>query len=282
MIRWVIVISWLMLAGMGSVAQTVQIAVANNMDFAMREIVTAFEAENPGIRVTVQLGASGNLFNQIQQGLPVDMFFSADTDLPERLAELGFAEPNTVRPYAQGRLVVWVSDRLVSAGLDPEALGVAVLTDPRVTQLAIASPVVAPYGRAAVTFLEYYDLIEMTQETPWERMTDGVPAYYDISQLAAGKPGFTFIYGENISQAAQLAMTAADVGILALALAISDTMQQAGSYWLAPLESHIPIEQAYLIIEGQDRPEVRAFYNFIGSDIVQEILERYGFILPSR
>jgi molybdate transport system substrate-binding protein len=267
------------------VAQVVRVAAASDLDFAMRELKAVFEAANPGVTVTVQLGSSGNFFNQIQQGLPVDLFFSANRDFPERLEAAGLTEPGTLDLYAIGRMVLWVSNRLIREGLDPRELGVALLHDPRVTQLALANPVHAPYGRGGVTLLEYYGLI--VANTPqdwdavdWEAMLPGIPAFYDIGPLEAGKPSFSFIYGENISQAAQLAMSATEVGLLALSLAIAPTMQQEGAYWLAPLESHLRLEQAYVILRDQDRPEVRAFYDFIGSDAGRGILERYGFILP--
>lgn len=266
-------------------AQTVRVAAASDLDFAMRELAAAFEAANPGVRVVVQLGSSGNFFNQIQQGLPVDLFFSANREFPKQLEAAGLTEPGTLDLYAIGRMVLWVSNRLIAQGLDPRELGMALLRDPRVTQLALANPVHAPYGRGAVTLLEHYGLIIPHRPQPWEaidweEMLAGVAAFYDISPLAAGKPSFRFVYGENISQAAQLAMNATEVGLLALSLAIAPAMQQAGAYWLAPLESHLRLEQAYVILRGQDRPEVRAFYEFVGSPAGREILERYGFILP--
>jgi molybdate transport system substrate-binding protein len=279
---------WVLLAGLlmsVGVAQVVHVAAASDLDFAMRELKMSFEASNPGVTVEVQLGSSGNFFNQIRQGLPVDMFFSANLEFPERLADLGLAEPDSLKLYAIGRMALWVSNRLIAAGLDPAVLEMRLLRDSRVTQLAIANPVHAPYGRGGVTLLEHYGLIQPItaqdwDNVDWEAMIAGVPAFYDISELAAEKTGFTFVYGENISQAAQLAMSATGVGLVALSLAISETMQRAGSYWLAPLESHLRLEQGYVILRGRDRPEVRALYDFIGSVPGREILDRYGFILP--
>lgn len=279
---WIVVVGLLMSVGM---AQVVRVAAASDLDFAMRELKIAFETDNPGVTIEVQLGSSGNFFNQIRQGLPVDMFFSANLEFPERLVDLGLAEADSLKLYAIGRMALWVSNRLIGAGLDPAVLEMALLRDPRITQLAIANPVHAPYGRGGVTLLEHYGLIQPRtaqdwHSIDWEAMLAGVPAFYDISELAADKAGFTFVYGENISQAAQLAMSATGVGLIALSLAISETMAQAGSYWLAPLESHLRLEQGYVIVRGCDRPEVRAFYDFIGSVLGREILERYGFILP--
>lgn len=282
--KWLPFLLFLSLIGSISLAQTVRIAAASDLDFAMRELTTVFEASHSGLSVVVQLGSSGNFYNQIVQGLPVDMYFSANLEFPERLDALGLTEPDTLARYATGRMVLWVSRHLMEAGLEPAALGMDLLRDPRVTQLSIANPVHAPYGRAAVTLLESYGLIEPRSDDwndiDWEEMIVGIPALYDISPLQSDKSGFRFVYGENISQAAQLAISSTGVGLLALSLAISETMQQEGDYWLAPLETHLRLEQGYVILRGRNRPEVKAFYDFVASDEGRDILSRYGFILP--
>lgn len=263
-----------------SFAQEVRVAAASDLDFAMRELKATFEAAHPNVVVTVQLGSSGNFFTQIQQGLPVDLFFSANTEFPGRLETLGLTEPQSRRLYAFGRMALWVSQRYIDMGLEPETLGMELLRDPRVTQLALANPVHAPYGRGAVTLLEHYGLITPTREVDWEEMREGLPATYDVSPLAEGKRGFDFVYGENVSQAAQLAATAAGVGLIAYSLVLAEDFGRLGNYWLAPLESHLRLEQEVVILRGQGRPEVRAFYDFVGSAGGRDILGRYGFILP--
>lgn len=276
---WLWVVGW---AGFShtSAVEPVRIAAASDLDFAMRQIVAEFEARYPGVRVQIQLGSSGNFYTQIRQGLPVDLFFSADSEFPERLEQDGFVEAGTRDLYAIGRLALWVSERLVANGLDPERLGIALLEDPHVERLAIANPVHAPYGRAAVTLLEHYGYATRTQEVAWHELQAGLEPAFDLAPLRREKSRFTLIYGENVSQAAQIAMSDRGVGIVAYALVLSEEMQARGRYWLAPLESHIPLEQAYVILAGRDRPEVRAFYDFVASPLAREIFERYGFILP--
>lgn len=263
-----------------SAAQPVRVAAASDLALALDELVTAFAASQPEVEVRLQFGSSGTLFNQIRQGLPVDVFFSADSSYPEQLEALGLAAPGTRRPYAVGRLALWLSERLVRQGLEVDVLGMAVLRDPRVRQLALANPVHAPYGRAAVTLLEHYGLLTPLDDAPWEAMLDGLEAHFDASTLRQGKPSFTFVYGETVSQAAQLAASSADAGIIALSLARSPELMRQGRYWTAPLESHLRLEQSYLILAGRDRPEVRAFYAFVGSAEARAILARYGFVLP--
>jgi molybdate transport system substrate-binding protein len=98
----------------------------------MGELARTFEARNPGVKVEVIFGSSGKLYAQLTQGLRADLFFSAEDLYPKLLEEKGLAEPGTRKPYALGRVVIWLDRRL---GLRPEP---DALKNPRITQLAIA------------------------------------------------------------------------------------------------------------------------------------------------
>ncbi len=259
---------------------TVRVVAASDLQFALSQIARNFEQQNPGVRVSLSFGSSGKLYTQLQQGLPADIFFSADEAFPLLLEQAGLAEPQTARTYAVGRLVIWASHSLVRQGLDPRVLGPRILLDPRVTQVALANPVHAPYGRAAVSLLERFGFLRPTRPVRWEEMAAGIPAYYDISILQRGKPRFEFVYGENIAQAAQMALSSTNLGLLALSLAKSPTMEQAGVFWLAPLSSHLRLNQTYVILRGQDRPAVRRFYDYIATPQAHQVLRQYGFLLP--
>jgi molybdate transport system substrate-binding protein len=270
-----------------SLAQSVRVVAASDLQYAMGELARTFEARNPGVKVEVIFGSSGKLYAQLTQGLRADLFFSAEDLYPKLLEEKGLAEPGTRKPYALGRVVIWLDQRL---GLRPEP---DALKNPRITQLAIANPLHAPYGRAAVTLLEHYGLLKRRKDTPipdftrlpweaipWERLTGGVEAYWDATPLRQGKPGFTFVYGENISHAAQLALASTRAGILALSLVLQESLARSGVYWVTPLESHLRLEQHYVILKGRGRPEVVAFHRFVGSPEGRAILKRSGFLIP--
>ncbi len=268
-------------------AQSVRVVAATDLQYTLPELVRAFSAQNPGVRVELIFGSSGKLYAQLAQGLPADLFFSAEALYPRLLEERGLAEPGTLRLYALGRMALWLDRRL---GLKP---GLEALKDPRITRLAIANPVHAPYGRAAITLLERYGLLKRRQDAPipnfarlpweaipWERLTGGVEAYWDPGPLRQGKPDFTFVYGENVSHAAQLALAGTRAGLLALSLVLQESLARSGVYWVAPLGSHLPLEQAYVVLKGRARPEVMAFYRFVTSPEGLGILKRSGFLIP--
>jgi molybdate transport system substrate-binding protein len=107
-----------------------------------------------------------------------------------------------------------------------------------------------------------------------------VEAYWDATPLRQGKPGFTFVYGENIGQTAQLALASTRAGLLALSLVLQESLARSGVYWVAPPGSHLRLEQHYVILKGRGRPEVVAFHRFVGSPEGRAILKRSGFLVP--
>jgi molybdate transport system substrate-binding protein len=237
--------------GFSQAGKTVRIAAASDLQPALEEISRQYMKGHPGITVQTTFGSSGKLAQQILEGAPFDVFFSADESFALKVENAGKLEAGTRKLYAVGRLVVWVPNRL---GLDASKLGLKVLNDPSIKRIAIANPEVAPYGKAAISLLENGGLLE------------GL------------KP--KLVYGENVAQAAQFALTAADAGIIGLATAKTETMSKNGSYWLAPLESHKRLNQTYGIVTGGNRPEVRAFVKTLSSKETRVILERYGFLIP--
>ncbi|GLV46847.1 molybdate-binding protein [Thermus sp. LT1-2-5] len=284
---------WLFLGFLGStaaLAQEVKVVAASDLTYALTELARAFESKHPGTKVVLSFGSSGKFYTQLTQGLEADLYFSAESLYPKLLEERGLVEPGTRRLYAIGRMAIWLHRRL---GLEPKP---EALKDPRITQLAVANPVHAPYGRAALTLLERYGLIRRKDlvlpggskpfralswaEIPFEQLTQGVEAYWDTTPLARGKPSFRFVYGENISQTAQLALSATGAGILALPLVVHESLSGPGVYWVAPWGSHLNLEQTFVILKGRARPEVLAFHRFVGSPEGRAILKRYGFLLP--
>jgi molybdate transport system substrate-binding protein len=232
-------------------AQTLRVAAASDLQAALPAIAAAFERQS-GHAVTLTFGSSGNFLTQIQNGAPFDVFLSADIDYPRRLERSGLAEKGSVYMYATGRLVLWTRN---DTTLDLTR-GLAVLTDPRVRRIAIANPDHAPYGRAAVAALQHARL-------------------YD--QVAA-----KFVRGENISQAAQFVQSGnAEVGLLALSLAVAPSLKSAGTYVDVPDADYPPIEQGATVVASSTQKDVaRQFIEFLKHPDTVRTLQSYGFAVP--
>ena len=122
-----------MALAMPSAAQ-VTVAAAADLNAALTELAASYEKSGGGA-VRLSFGSSGNLFHQIQNGAPFDVFFSADLDYPNRLIEAGLAEKSSFYRYAVGQLVLWVP---ASSPLDVEHRGMDSLLDPSVKKLRAA------------------------------------------------------------------------------------------------------------------------------------------------
>ncbi|MDP9158804.1 MAG: molybdate ABC transporter substrate-binding protein, partial [Acidobacteriota bacterium] len=90
-----------------SVAQEITVAAAADLQSAMQTIVSKFQHDT-GKTVKIIYGSSGNFFQQIQNGAPFDMFFSANLDYPRKLEAAGLTETGSYYPYAKGKIVLWV------------------------------------------------------------------------------------------------------------------------------------------------------------------------------
>jgi molybdate transport system substrate-binding protein len=229
------------------------IAAASDLNFAFKELVAEFE-KRTGNHVKLSFGSSGNFFSQIQNGAPFDLYFSADIRYPQKLVEGGRAVPDSLYRYAVGRIVLWVP---TGSPLEVEKFGMEALLAPSVLKIAIANPKHAPYGRAAVAALQHFEIHERVK----------------------GK----LVLGENISQAAQFVESgAADIGIIALSLALATTMKEAGRYWEVPLDAYPSLEQGAILLRTGKNPEAaRAFLVFLQGTEGQAIMHKYGFIPPA-
>jgi molybdate transport system substrate-binding protein len=235
-------------------AGEVTIAAAADLNFAFKEIMEAFE-KTTGSHVKLSLGSSGNFFSQIQHGAPFDLYFSADVRYPQKLIESNHAVAGSLYRYAIGRIVVWVPN---GSPLGIEGRGMDALLDPAIRKIAIANPKHAPYGRAAVAAMRHFRV--------YDRVKDKL------------------VFGENVSQAAQfVASGAADVGIVALSLALAPPMKAAGRHWEVPATAHETIEQGAVVLKTAKNPDgARAFLTFVRGAEARQIMTRYGFVLPER
>jgi molybdate transport system substrate-binding protein len=90
------------------------------------------------------------------------------------------------------------------------------------------------------------------------------------------------VFGENISQAAQFAESgSADVGVLALALALSPALKSSGTYVDIPESWYPPIEQAAVVLaSSRQKALARQFIDYLKRADTGRILQSYGFALP--
>jgi len=234
-------------------AQEITVAAAADMSAALPELVAAY-TKKTGQTVKLSFGASGNLTNQIRNGAPFDIFFSADEQYPQQLISEGLASKDTLYRYAVGRLVLWVP---ADSPLDLSKLGIQALLDPSVKKISIANPATAPYGRAAAAALRHFGI-------------------YD---RVSGR----LVLGESVSQAAQFVESGnAQAGLIALSHALAPTMKGKGRYWAVPLDAYPTLNQAAVVLsKSKQQDAARRFLEFLRGPEATSLLTGYGFSLPA-
>lgn len=223
-------------------AETVTIAVAANFTALAEELADLF-AEETGHQPVLSSASTGQLYAQISQGAPYEVFLAADDERPRIAIEQGFAVEGTDFTYALGRLALYSPTRDVSAGE-------AALREP-FGKLAIADPAAAPYGAAAIETL----------------------AALGLSEASKGR----LVTGENISQTLQFVETGnAELGFVAASQVVGRAHQ-----WLVPVDLHRPIRQdAVLLKAGETNPAATAFLDFLRSDEAVALIEAAGYDVP--
>jgi molybdate transport system substrate-binding protein len=228
-------------------AEHINVAAASDLNFALQEIIRHFE-QKTGHDVRLTLGSSGNIYAQIVNGAPFDVFLSADANYPKQLEKAGRAVPGSTFIYGIGGIALWVPK---TSALPVERLGMKALLEPSVKRIAIANPEHAPYGRAAVAAMQKADVYDRVK-----------------SKL---------VLGENIAQAAQFVQSgAAEAGIIALSIVLSEPMRQDGRYWMIPNETYPPLEQGAALLK-HGGPAAKAFFDWLRSADARTIFTKYGF-----
>lgn len=239
-----------LLPAIGSARETLSIAAASDLQFALKQVVQDFEAQASDAQVHLAFGSSGKLSTQIRQGAPFDLFFSADLSYAQALVDQGLTAGG-VRPYAAGRLVLWSTQE------DASKLTMADLDDERFRRIAIANPRHAPYGQRAAEALRASGV--------WEAIDPKL------------------VYGENISQTAQFVRSGnAQIGMVALSLVLDPALQGIGGYALVPQSLHSPLEQGHVLLRrAAHKPIARRFLHYLEGAAARATLTRYGFVTGS-
>lgn len=228
-------------AGVAGAAE-VKVAVAANFTAAAKEIGALFE-KSTGDKAVFSFGSTGQLFTQIAQGAPFDVFLAADQARPKKAVDQGLAVPGSQFTYATGRIVLFSMDK-------NRVKGAETLKDSKFAKIAICNPVTAPYGAASVEAMKALGVYDKLQPK--------------------------LVQGENIAQAYQFVETGnAELGFVALSQV---ARREGGSRWIVPQALYKPIAQdAVLLKRAAGNEAARAFVAFLKGPQVRTVKEKYGY-----
>lgn len=223
--------------------EKISIAVAANFISAFKEMASDFEAKTK-IKVEGTFSSTGNLYSQIVNGAPYDLFLAADEKRPEILFKDNLAEKPFV--YARGRVILWSANKdfCKTPGWQ-EAL-----KNGRIKKIAVANPVTAPYGAAAKAALQTAGL--------WDSLQSKLVTAQDIAQ--------SFHYAHT---------SAVDACFCALAAAVGPHGKN-GCYYEIPEAPEI-VQSACLLKRTKKRAATERFISFLSSPEARKIKAGFGY-----
>ena len=204
-----------------------------------------------GIPVRISWGASGEEAQAIRHRAPYDLFLAADRSYPERLAAGGYLRKESLRTYAKGLLVLWISKSTLDRAHEPPGTGL--LSRSFIRRIALANPRLAPYGLAAVACLR--------SEKLWP-----------ILRKKA-------VYGNSLAQVAQYLRTgAAQAGFLSESQAMVLGRLVKGDFViLSPLCSPYLSQEMGIVTRSGNKREARAFEDYLLGAKAQGYLMTHGY-----
>ena len=228
-------------------AADVRVAVASNLLLPLKSLAREYERAS-GDTLRISAGSTGKLYAQIVNGAPFEVFLAANAREPGRLEAAGLGVAGSRFTYAVGRLVLW-GPAMQDAPQDM----VAVLKAGDFRRLALANPVTAPYGAAALEVLDHLGLKDQLQAK--------------------------LIKGENISQAYQyVASGAAELGFVALSQLKAQGDDGRGKYWTIDGKLYAPIRQEALLLKpGEASPAAKRLLTFLQSAPGRKAIEQFGY-----
>ncbi|HEU4635810.1 MAG TPA: molybdate ABC transporter substrate-binding protein [Edaphobacter sp.] len=226
--------------------RVIRVAAAADLQPVLPVLADRYEKAT-GVKLLISYGSSGNLTTQILNGAPMDLFLGADFVFPEKVVAAGLADSTAPTQYARGTLVLWARK---DSPLQP--ITIDSLVDKRVTAVAIANDLRAPYGQAAVAALRRL------------RMYDRVKPH--------------LVVAENIAQAAQFVESGnAQLGLVSLTAASTQRLKTEGSFVRIPASAYAPIMQCAVVMKNSDRKaEAHAFLNWLLKPEIQSSLAAMG------
>ncbi|KPY92102.1 Molybdenum ABC transporter, periplasmic molybdate-binding protein [Pseudomonas tremae] len=235
-------------AAASALADDVQVAVAANFTAPLQAIATDFEKDT-GHKLVVSSGATGQIYAQIKNGAPFEVFLSADDATPARLEQEGDIVKGSRFTYAVGTLALWSpKEGYVDSKGD-------VLKANQYQHLSIANPKTAPYGLAATQVLAKLELTDTTKAK--------------------------IVEGQSITQAYQFVSTGnAELGFVALSQVYKEGKLTGGSAWIVPDSLHDPIRQdAVILVKGKDNAAAKALVAYLKGPKAAAIIKSFGYQL---
>lgn len=229
----------------GAVEETITVTAAASLTDALHDISGLFKEENSNVQVDYNFGGSGALRQQITQGAPVDIFFSASESDFQVLVDGDYINEKSALDLLANELVLITQlDNDTVTSFDDLS---------SVKQIAIGNPESVPAGAYSVEAIETMGALDKLKDL--------------------------FVYAEDVRAVLTYVETGnVDAGIVYRTDALlSDKVEIVDGVFS---DLHAPIVYPVGIIrESEDSEAAKAFYEYLQTDAALEVFEGYGFVI---
>lgn len=230
------------------------VSAAASLKDAMTQIARDYKKTAPDVALRFNLGSSGALQKQIEQGAPVDVFVSAADKNIDELAAQKLVEKNSIRVIARNRLVLVVpisSTRSVATKGQKPISRFGDLARDDVRHVAIGAPQSVPAGKYAQQVL--------TKIGIWPKVLPKAIRAKDVrealAQVELGNVDAGIVYGSD-------AATSSKVRVVAV----------------APESFHKPIRYSAAVVADSKNPvAARLFARFLSSAKAKAVFGKLKF-----
>ena len=225
------------------------VSAAASLQDAMKAVQAIYQKDHPTVTLTYNFASSGSLQQQIEQGAPVDVFFSASPKQMDALEKKGLLLPGSRRNLLKNSIVL-----IIPQGKS----GIATFEDLKkeaVKNLSIGEPSSVPAGQYGKEVLESLGLWQSVQpKIVFAKDVRQVLSYVEMANVDAG-----IVYQTDAKVSKQITIVA-----------------------VAPESSHSPIIYPVAVIaESKQAKIAEEFVNFLASEAAIASFTRYGFLPAS-
>jgi molybdate transport system substrate-binding protein len=228
-------------------AEEILVAAAASLTDALREVGAAYNSKSRH-KVNFTFASSSSLARQIDEGAPVDMFFSADLPQMDGLEKRGRVEPGTRKNVLSNQLVIIAPADSTSGVASPKDL-----LKTQIKRIALAEPSSVPVGIYTRKYLE--------AEALWDSVRRKIVPVLDVratlASVEAGNVEVGFVYKTDA--------------------AISKKVK---TVYEVPIDKGPQITYPVAIVkESKKKEAARDFMNFVLSSTGKQSFKKYGFVI---
>lgn len=224
------------------------VSAAVSLKDALAEIQKNYETKNPNTKLIYNLGASGALQKQIEQGAPADIFISAAPKQMNDLEEKNLVNKATRKNLVENKLVI-----IVPKGSALDISKYEDLTKDEVQKISIGETATVPAGQYAQEVLKKLGI--------WDKIQSKAVLAKDVRTV------LTYVETGNV-----------EAGIVYKTDAISSEKVKIAA--TAPEGSHQPIVYPAAVLSGTKQAKTAEdFLAFLTTPESKAIFEKYGFTM---